>query len=212
MLVVFFPNRFLRFGDGRLGNFFALAGMGLLLCGIMLRISSRGYKSEHSSGGIFLVQGGPYTLVRNPMYLGILFIGSGFILASFKWWVLLIFLIVLGARYLTLVFKEEKILSSAFGKEYADYCARTPRLFPRITSLFNKDVSSYLPLKLKWVKKEINSIIPVILAVLALRYWAKGKSGNNAIFALQIAGMAAMVVFFIVITVALSKKNEDPAA
>lgn len=207
MLIALFPDKFLRFNDGRLDSLASIMGVALLLCGILLRISSRGYKSEHSSGGMFLVRGGPYALVRNPMYLGILLIGSGVILACFKWWVLLIFLIILGIRYLTLVFKEEKILSSAFGKEYADYCARTPRLFPRIAGLLNKDASRYLPLKLKWVKKEANSIIPIILAVLALRGWAWERSGNNLIFALQLGGMAAMIIFFVILAASLSKKK-----
>ena len=212
MLIAVFPEKFLRFGSGRLDSLFSLLGLALLCSGMLLRVSSRGYKSEHSVGGIFLVQGGPYALVRNPMYLGILLIGAGVILSCFKWWLLLIFLGVLIVRYLTLVFKEEKLLLSAFGQEYAMYCARIPRLFPRPQDLLKKNISFYLPLKLKWVRKEANSIIPIISVVFALRLWAGFKSGDRIIFVPQIIGMLGMVVFFAVLAVSLSKKNESAAA
>ena len=207
VLIALFPDKFLRFDPGRLDSLLSLLGLALLFCGMLLRISSRGYKSEHSAGGIFLVQGGPYTLVRNPMYLGILLIGAGVILSCFKLWLLLIFLIVLVARYLTLVFKEEKLLLSAFGQEYALYCSRIPRLFPRPQDLLKKDISRYLPLKLKWVKKEANSMIPIISVVFALRLWAGFRCGEWSIFIPQLIGMLGMVIFFAVLTVSLSKKE-----
>lgn len=212
MLIVVFPDKFLRFGSGRLDSLFSLLGMALMLSGMLLRVSSRGYKSEHSSGGMFLVRGGPYALVRNPMYLGILLIGSGVIFLCFKWWMLLIFLLVLVRRYLTLIFQEEKILLSGFPQEYADYREKTPRLFPRLAGLIGKDVRQCLPLKPAWFKKEASSIFATVTAAVVLKLWAASRSGRAIVFIPQLAGLAAMIIFFVILAGVFSKKNEDAAA
>lgn len=212
MLIAVFPNKFLRGSCGRLDSLFSLLGMALMLSGMLLRVSSRGYKSEHSAGGMFLVRGGPYALVRNPMYLGILLIGSGVILLCFKWWVLIIFLLVLIRRYLTLIFKEEKILWSGFPQEYADYRKKTPRLFPRPAGLIGKDVRQCLPLKPAWFKKEASSIIATVAAAVLLKLWAGSRLSRSIVFIPQLAGLAAMIIFFVILAGVLSRKNENVAA
>lgn len=80
-----------------------------------------------------LVQIGPYSVSRNPLYFFSILgaIGAGAQLGSlvlafatgFVVW--LIFLIV--------IFKEEQVLTERFGAAYADYLAQVPRLFPRMT-------------------------------------------------------------------------------
>lgn len=77
-----------------------------------------------------LVTHGIYSLVRNPMYLGILIMypsycaASGGLLSAAA--VVAIFLPVLLRRMAL----EEKILEGEFGQEYRDYRNRTKRLIP----------------------------------------------------------------------------------
>ncbi|MCU0581611.1 MAG: isoprenylcysteine carboxylmethyltransferase family protein, partial [Syntrophales bacterium] len=124
---------------------------------------SRGYKSEHSKNGNFLVRTGPYSFSRNPMYLGIILIGLGAVLTVFKLWVFIFFSAFFLVRYITLVLKEEKILKEKFGGEYSEYQNIVPRFLPRIGRLLKSNIREYLPVRLKWVKKEIGTVITLFV-------------------------------------------------
>ena len=79
-----------------------------------------------------LVITGLYRHVRNPIYLGalsvhlgsIVWFGSGLLIAYFICFVIVYYLLVL--------FIEEPILKSTFGKEYEDYRKSVPRWIPRL--------------------------------------------------------------------------------
>src|SRR3989338_3228395 len=66
-------------------NLLDFFGVILLLTGTFVRMASRGYKKKHSGSGAELVINGPYSLVRNPMYLGTFLMGTGFILILWPW-------------------------------------------------------------------------------------------------------------------------------
>ena len=73
LLILIFPAIFFRKpGSYLYDSIMEIIGIVLILLGQFLRVSARGYKSEHSNNSRSLIQGGPYALVRNPMYLGIL--------------------------------------------------------------------------------------------------------------------------------------------
>jgi len=171
LLVVFFPLKIIRRIDYSLDTYWEILGIALILAGQLLRVSARGYKAEKSRSGNSLVVTGPYSMVRNPMYLGIVLIGSGIVLAVLNIWVLLIFFAGFLILYTHLFPKEEKILRDAFGKTYTDYCAKVPRIIPKLKFIFQNDVSFYLPLRLSWFKREMLSISLVLLAVLFVESW-----------------------------------------
>jgi len=77
-----------------------------------------------------VVHGGPYCLVRHPMYLGYFFlvIGMVFASASILAGILLVTFLVLTVYRANL---EESALC-AFSEEYRQYAARTGFLFPRV--------------------------------------------------------------------------------
>lgn len=79
-----------------------------------------------------LTRGGPYSLVRHPLYAGSLLIGVGLaILAEHP----LIWLGAFGLLYVTMylpaMYVEELRLQSLFGAEYKEYMEEIPRLLPR---------------------------------------------------------------------------------
>ena len=122
-------------------------GIFVLLMGIMLRMSARGYKKAHSKQGEQLVMGGPYTLVRNPMYLGSFLMGAGFIFMVWPWWRLPIFAWLFYIRFEKQIKKEEKHLSKTAGEKYDRYCKRIHRFFPSIRLLPQASLRKVVNLK-----------------------------------------------------------------
>lgn len=76
-----------------------------------------------------LVSSGPYKMIRNPMYSGIIiFFGAG-VANAFNAMNLLV-LILLILVFLLKIIKEEKYMLARFGNEYVAYKKRTYRLVP----------------------------------------------------------------------------------
>ena len=177
-----------------------IMGICFILAGQIIRVSARGFKSEQSNNGRDLVQGGPYSLVRNPMYLGILLIGIGVVLMLFNWWVVGIFTSVFVIRYAMLTFNEEAKLRALFSDRYKDYCNRVPRLIPLPTRIFSKDIAEYLPIKLAWFYREIGSIATLLFVVLFIKSWKD----------LGIEGLAVIlvvIVIFVLLVLWLDKRT-----
>gem|GEM_PF-208484 len=167
--IIFFPRVFLRGTSGSAAqDMLVTFGFAFIILGQVIRVSARGYKAEHSRDSQALIQGGPYQVVRNPMYLGILSIGLGVVLMVFKWWAALIFIAVFTLRYILLIYSEEKKLSAMFPQEYPQYCSKVPRIFPSLSRLIKLDVSQYLPVKISWFYKEIGSMLTLLFLVLAV--------------------------------------------
>ncbi|MFC3134594.1 methyltransferase family protein, partial [Microbaculum marinum] len=81
-----------------------------------------------------LVQDGPYSISRNPLYvfsfLGAAGVGAaaGSVVTTF------LTAIACYAVFAVVVSKEETFLAAKFGRAYRDYCARVPRFGPRLST------------------------------------------------------------------------------
>lgn len=117
---------------------FSLAGLALILCGLVFRwvaiLTLRkqftvdvAITQEHR-----LVTEGIYRFIRHPAYTGSLLSFLGLGLAFSNWLSVLIIFVPICCVFLYRIQVEEKVLLIAFGSEYADYCASTRRLIPRI--------------------------------------------------------------------------------
>jgi hypothetical protein len=73
---------------------------------------------------------GPYSVVRNPMYLGRFLIIFGPLLALGLWWLLAVFAVGYWFYMLNRVRREEKLLRGVLGAEYLSYCAAVRRFIP----------------------------------------------------------------------------------
>jgi protein-S-isoprenylcysteine O-methyltransferase Ste14 len=73
---------------------------------------------------------GPYTMVRNPMYLGRFFIPLGFLMLLGQWWLLLAYAVIYWMYMDARVQREEAHLKPIFGAPYAEYCAQVRRFVP----------------------------------------------------------------------------------
>jgi protein-S-isoprenylcysteine O-methyltransferase Ste14 len=81
-----------------------------------------------------LIQEGPYSLCRNPLYVGtfLMVLSAGVFLESVTF---IAGLMLASWVYLsTTVPVEERRLQQCFGSEYEKYCQTVPRFFPRLSS------------------------------------------------------------------------------
>ena len=74
-----------------------------------------------------LVTSGPFAISRNPMYLAntLLLIGAGFV-SGIAWFLPLAFIAAFATQKMAIE-KEEKVLTTKFGKKYRDYAKRVRR-------------------------------------------------------------------------------------
>ncbi|MDD5129767.1 MAG: isoprenylcysteine carboxylmethyltransferase family protein [Candidatus Omnitrophica bacterium] len=214
LVIVFSPKIFLRVYSGSMQEeILEVLGFALILLGQVIRVSARGYKAEHSQDSQALIQGGPYQMVRNPMYLGIFLIGLGVVLAIFKWWAIVIFIAVFIIRYILLIYKEENKLRRMFPQSYPEYCRKVPRIFPSLPSLVRLDIVDYLPIKIAWFKKEIGSILTLLLLTLLVESWEDIAREGFRVYLQQSVWLFLTFVLFIIFVILLSqctyKKNES---
>jgi len=214
--IALFPRFFLRaYSGGMREEILEALGFAFILLGQIIRVSARGYKAEHSRDSRELIQGGPYQVVRNPMYLGIFLIGLGVVLAVFKWWAVIVFAAVFTIRYILLIYKEEKKLGLLFPQAYAEYCRKVPRIFPALSSIVRLDISEYLPIRIVWFKKEIGSILTLLLLTLLVESWEDIAVEGLRVYFQQSLWIFLTFILFIIFVVLLSKrtskKNESSA-
>ncbi|MEO8575140.1 MAG: isoprenylcysteine carboxylmethyltransferase family protein [Gemmatimonadales bacterium] len=74
-----------------------------------------------------IVDHGPYSFTRNPMYVGmsLAYFGGAFVMNSV--WALILFPFVIALLSSLVIAREERYLSSAFGDDYDDYRKRVRR-------------------------------------------------------------------------------------
>jgi protein-S-isoprenylcysteine O-methyltransferase Ste14 len=77
-----------------------------------------------------LVATGPFSLVRNPLYLGNILLWVGFSCSARLVWLAPIVLALLALEYHAIVRWEERLLEARFGDGYRAYAARVPRWVP----------------------------------------------------------------------------------
>ena len=127
---VFLGDHFLELGTARFWLGCLLTGVGLLFSVWGRRHLGKNWsqvvaiKEDHE-----LITSGPYSLVRHPIYSGLLlgFVGSAVALGQVRG------LIAVGLIFGVLWYKlrfEEKLLREHFGKAYQEYCVRVKALVP----------------------------------------------------------------------------------
>jgi protein-S-isoprenylcysteine O-methyltransferase Ste14 len=77
-----------------------------------------------------LVMQGPYSLVRNPIYLGMFGAIVGVGLAFSRWWTLSAAVVIFLVGNRIRIRAEEKVLRETFGGKFDEYARRVPAFFP----------------------------------------------------------------------------------
>ncbi len=155
----------------KVGNIiFDCLGYAAIIKGSLLRMAARGHKKSNSREGGALVTTGPYSISRNPMYLGSFMIGSGFILLMWPWWMFPFFAVLFYARFNHQIKIEETLLTNAFREEFAQYCYKVPRIFPSISTAMRIKTKEVFNIKEAFSTKEKRDLyfLPPLALLLAL--------------------------------------------
>jgi len=129
-----------------------IAGLGRMWCSLYIA----GNKDAS------LIQEGPYSLSRNPLYFFSLLgaVGLGFATETFT--VPIVLAVCFMLYYPAVISREESKLKSLFPGEFDAYCARVPRFFPRFGSFEEPNSYSVAP---KIYRKHIFSALWFIVLV-----------------------------------------------
>lgn len=103
------------------------AGAFLVIAGLAIRSWAAGTLHKHAE----LTTVGPYSLVRNPLYIGSMMMIVGFFIllgqSGFVW----LFAGAFSLIFLAAVKNEERMLAAQYGAAWTAYAAATPRFIPR---------------------------------------------------------------------------------
>ena len=88
------------------------------------------WASAHLRKNVEVVKSGPYAWVRNPMYFGRFFVGLGLTLLTWRWFLVLPYVVIFWLYAQARVLGEEVRLAGLFGDEYAGYCRTVRRWLP----------------------------------------------------------------------------------
>jgi len=116
------------------GAAIALLGQGIRVLTVGLDYIVRGGRQRKVYADS-LVQTGLFAHCRNPLYLGNLLMIIGFGVAANNPWYLAIAMPLFFLGYACIIAAEECYLLERFGDDYRHYCARTPRLLPRLAGM-----------------------------------------------------------------------------
>ena len=137
ILVILQFSSFIFFGlDGGLFAkgfllFIQIIGLAIGLWGIItMKLGNFNIQPEVKHSAIFTSHG-PYKIIRNPMYTGLLIFFGISVLTNFNSLRLAV-LIILTTSLLLKIFMEEQFLSNRFKNEYLEYKKKTYRLIPFI--------------------------------------------------------------------------------
>ena len=138
------------FLEGWPGEALRLAGYALMVAGSLWRVWCLTFIGGTKDG--VLTTTGPYSIVRNPLYVGSFLGVIGFGLAVRLPLLPVVLLVMFAALYPAVVANEEKRLVELFGDTYRRYRDATPCWFPR-WSLYTEPES--IPVSPKKVRQGI---------------------------------------------------------
>jgi protein-S-isoprenylcysteine O-methyltransferase Ste14 len=100
-------------------------GVPVSVIGLLLRAWAAGHLAKNQN----LAMSGPYSYMRNPLYVGTLLVAGGLVIASRQWILAALFGSVFLFVYLPVIELEEQHLRKLF-PNYGDYAAKVPMLLP----------------------------------------------------------------------------------
>jgi len=131
-----------------------------------------------------LVQDGPYSLCRNPLYFFSAVGALGIAIQSHRLLVVLALLLFLLVVYTRTIRAEERRLAAAFGDAFERYRAATPRFFPRFDRYRSDPAITVYPHH-------------VLKALIGVAWWILAWYALGAVERLQLMGLIVPWVYLL---------------
>jgi protein-S-isoprenylcysteine O-methyltransferase Ste14 len=114
------------------GLLIVLIGEGIRLWGASIIGSET--RTTGQVGGTYLITTGPFAYVRNPLYLGNLFLylGIGIMSNALFPWFVIVAVALFFIQYYLIVTLEEEYLAKTFGLAFEEYVGRVRRFVPHL--------------------------------------------------------------------------------
>jgi protein-S-isoprenylcysteine O-methyltransferase Ste14 len=151
-------------------------GFAIALCGELIRlwgVSWAGSETRTTGdvGGTYLIVSGPFSYVRNPLYVGniLMYLGIGFMSFALFPYLQIIALAFFLFQYSTIVKEEEGYLKKTFGLDYETYSKNVRRFLPRLSAYKELNITQpkfNLSRGLKSERRTLQAFSIVILTIL----------------------------------------------
>jgi protein-S-isoprenylcysteine O-methyltransferase Ste14 len=161
MIPVVFVSLFVwrSWDDESLTDFFVeWIGYILLVLGLAVRLWATLYIGRRKSR--LLVTDGPYSLCRNPLYIGTILAAMGAALCFENFLLLILVFVLLVPVHALVVLAEERHLAELFGSEYEEYRHRTSRFWP---SLRNYRRPETIEVSTRTIRRAVLDVMLVML-------------------------------------------------
>jgi len=141
--------------------------LAFVIAGEAIRIWAAGHLRKEQ----VMTTGGPYRIIRNPLYLGSFLIGIGFCIVAGSMWIWIFMIAYFLLCYIPVIRFEEGILREKFGASFTSYAAAVPALYPSL--LPYPQSSTSFSWQQVYRNKEYNAVIGIlaIYAVLILKQY-----------------------------------------
>jgi protein-S-isoprenylcysteine O-methyltransferase Ste14 len=152
----------------------ATLGMVLITAGELFRIYSVAFigtvsRTRSSSTGSLLIKEGPFSWMRNPLYVGNFAIVIGVATFSGIPWLVLLTLVAGIIQYFFVVHYEESLLVEKFGDEYNQYRQDVPAWLPsKVPNLADISWPDTFSPALKSEKRTLTTIFALIIFMLLI--------------------------------------------
>ena len=150
-----------------------VVGTLFIAVGEFLRIWAVGYAGASTRARTLgaardLVTTGPYSYVRNPLYLGNFLLSLGICLLANVYWLVAVLVVGYFCQYLPIIALEETYLLESCGSVYQTYREQVPRFVPQFRPYSNpSDHDFSFARAIKSEKRTLTAIICVIGLIFA---------------------------------------------
>ncbi|MEN8222799.1 MAG: isoprenylcysteine carboxylmethyltransferase family protein [Acidobacteriota bacterium] len=186
-----------------------IAGFIIAISGGLLRMISVGYSKPATSGRENFLTAenlnttGTYSVVRNPLYVGVFLIYNGVLVTLGSIPALILLNIFLVFNYHFIILAEEEYLKKEFGKEYLNYMNNVPRMIPNLFKYKKSDMGFSLKKVMLREKNTTFYWLTFYIIVLLIKQYT---FNDGAIFNFWWYGVPALVLLGVNLVLTIYKK------